>query len=244
MLQGRHPSACRKGNRGSLWDLRHLSLQDALLWVLRTLGRCPSAQVARGNVIGSAAITGVRADGQLSYRRLDLWVPHYVAPGRHLGIDVAVTDPLQVTALRSSPSSAAESGRAAALRAEKKVAKYERMMLSVGGIFRAGVVERFGAVSDSLAGLVRLTVGDAARMGDEDDFSYTAQRMLSWAMQHVVFGAVIGDAMMLEAALERDVYSQSADGAAAAPARVLGAGGAARRGAFGPRRGPRGGAGV
>ena len=126
----------------------------------------------------------------------------------------------------------------------KKVAKYERMMLSVGGIFRAGVVERFGAVSDSLAGLVRLTVGDAARMGDEDDFSYTAQRMLSWAMQHVVFGAVIGDAMMLEAALERDVYSQSADGAAAAPARVLGAGGAARRGAFGPRRGPRGGAGV
>ena len=51
-------------------------------------------------------------------------------------------------------------------------------------------MERFGAVSDGLAGLIRLTVGDAARMGDEDDFSYTAQRMLSWAMQHVVFGAV------------------------------------------------------
>ena len=96
---GRHPSACQKGNRGSLWDLRHLSLQDALLWVLRRLARCPSAQVARGNVLGSAAVTGVRADGSLSYRQLDLWVPHYVAPGRHMGIDVAVTDPLAVTAL-------------------------------------------------------------------------------------------------------------------------------------------------
>ena len=59
---------------------------------------------------------------------------------------------MAVTALRSSPSSSAESGRAATLRAEKKVAKYERIMLSVGGIFRAGVVERFGAVGDSLAG--------------------------------------------------------------------------------------------
>ena len=239
---GRHPSACRKGNRGSLWDLRHLSLQDALLWVLRVLARCPSAQVARGNVLGSAAVTGVRADGSLSYRQLDLWVPHYVAPGRHLGIDVAVTDPLAVTALRSSPSSSAEAGRAATLRAEKKVAKYERIMLSVGGVFRAGVVERFGAVGDSLAGLVRQMVGDAARMGDEDDFSFTAQRQLVWAMQHVVFGAVMGDAVMLEAALERDVYGLSADGAAAARERVLDAGGAARRGAYRPRRGRGGGA--
>ncbi len=142
-----------------------------------------------------------------------------------------------VTALRSSPSSSVESGRAATLRAEKKVAKYERIMLSVGGVFRAGVVERFGAVGDSLAGLVRQTVGDAARQGDEDDYSFTAQRMLSWAMQHVVFGAVMGDAAMLEAALERDVYGLSADGAAAAPGRVRDAGGAARRGAFRPRRG-------
>ena len=214
-----------------------MALQDALLWVLRTLARCPTAQVARGNVLGSAAVTGVRADGSLSYRRLDLWVPHYVAPGRHLGIDVAVTDPLAVTALRSSPSSSAESGRAATIRAERKVTKYERMMLSVGGIFRAGVVERFGAVGDSLAGLVRMTVGDAARMGDEDDYSFTAQRVLGWAMQHVVFGAVMGDAGMVEAALERDVYMLSPEGAAAARERVLDAAGGARRGAFRPRRG-------
>ena len=60
-------------------------------------------------------------------------------------------------------------------------------------------------VGDSLAGLVRQQVGDAARMGDEDNFSFTAQRQLAWAMQHVVFGAVMGDAAMLEAALERDV---------------------------------------
>ena len=182
---GRHPSACQKGNRGSLWDLRHLSLQDALLWVLRTLARCPSAQVARGNVLGSAAVTGVRADGSLSYRQLDLWVPHYVAPGRHMGIDVAVTDPLAVTALRSSPSSSAESGRAATLRAEKKVAKYERIMLSVGGVFRAGVVERFGAVGDSLAGLVRMTVGDAARMGDEGETYFPIRfDLLSYLIQY------------------------------------------------------------
>ena len=86
-------------------------------------------------------------------------------------------------------------------------------MLSVGGIFRAAVVERFDVVGDSLAGMVRQMVGDAARMGDEDDYSFTAQRVLAWAMQHVVFGAVLGDAAMLEAALERDVYGLSADGA-------------------------------
>ena len=55
-------------------------------------------------------------------------------------------------------------------------------------------------------------------------------------MQHVVFGAVMGDAAMLEAALERDVYALSEDGAAAAPGRVRDAGGAVRRGAFRPRR--------
>ena len=49
--------------------------------------------------------------------------------------------------------------------------------------------------------------------------------------------AVMGDAAMLEAALERDVYSLSADGAAAARGRVQDADGAARRGAFRPRRG-------
>ena len=88
-----------------------------------------------------------------------------------------------------------------------------------------------------MAGLVRMTVGDAARMGDEDDYSFTAQRMLGWAMQHVVFGAVMGDAGMVEAALERDVYMLSPEGAAAARERVLDAAGAARRGAFRPRRG-------
>ena len=154
------------------------------------------------NVLGSAAGTGVRADGGLSFWQLDLWVPHFVAPGRHLGIDVAVTDPLAVTALRSSPSSSAEAGRAATLRAEKKVAKYERIMLSVGGIFRAAVVERFCAVGDSLAGMVRQMVGDAARMGDEDDCSFTAQAACA-GVGHAAcrVWAVLGDVAMLEAAL-------------------------------------------
>ena len=64
-------------------------------------------------------------------------------------------------------------------------------MISSAPFFRAGVVERFGAVGDGLAGMIRQMVGDAARMGDEDDYSFTAQRMLAWAMQHVVFGAVM-----------------------------------------------------
>ena len=126
---GRHPSQCSKGNKGAAWDLRHLSLQDALLWVLRTVARISSAQVAKGNVIGSAACTEhVLADGTRAYKRLDLWVPGYLAPGRPLGIDVAVTDPLASGALRSSPSSSAESGRAATLRADRKVAKYEHIL--------------------------------------------------------------------------------------------------------------------
>ena len=49
---------------------------------------------------------------------------------------------------------------------------------------------------------------------------------------------------MLEAALERDVYGLSADGAAAARERVQDAGGAARRGAFRPYSGPAVGAAV
>ena len=84
------------------------------------------------------------------------------------------------------------------------------------------MVERFGAVGDSLAGLLRMVVGDAERARDEDDFSFTAQRQLVWATQHVVFAAVLGDAAMLDSALERDVFGLSAEGAAAARERVCG----------------------
>ena len=137
-----------------------------------------------------------------------------------LGVDVAVTDPLAATALASSPSSADESGRAATLRSEKKAAKYEPLLSSVGGIFRAAVVERFGAVSDSLAGLLRMLVGDVERSGDEDDFSFTAPRAVQYAAQHVVFATVLADAAMLASALERDASSLSDDAAEAQCARV------------------------
>ena len=236
---GRHPSACRKGNRGSLWDMRHGALQSAVLWVLRVCGRCPEARVAVGNVIGSPAVTGFRADGSPTYRQLDLWVPHYLSVGRMLGIDVAVADPCGAVALRSSPSSSAESGRAATLRAEKKVGKYEPLLHEVGGVFRAGVVERFGAVGDSLAGLIRMVVGDAERERDEEDYSFTAQRQVVWAVQHVVFAAVMGDAAMLDSALERDVYSLS-DEAARERVRVQGAGQGGGGGGGGPGGGARG----
>ena len=188
--------------------------------MLRVLAHLPHAQVARGNVLGSAAVTGRRADGSPTYRRLDLWVPHYCGPGRMLGIDVAVTDPLAAGALGSSPSSADVSGRAGQLRAEKKVGKYEHLVQARGGIFRAGVVERFGAVDDGLSGLLRQCVGDQERLGDEDDFSFTARRQLAYAMQHVVFATVIADSAMLDSALERDVYRLSAEAAEAERARA------------------------
>ena len=165
---------------------------------------------------------------------IDLWVPHYLAVGRMLGVNVAVTDPLAATALASSPSSADESGRAATLRAEKKVGKYEHILRAVDGVFRAGVVERFGAVGDSLAGLLRMVVGDAERMRDAEDYSFTAQRQVVWAAQHVVFASVLGDAAMLDAALERDVYSLSDEAAEAARARVRALGGRGVRGVAGP----------
>ena len=133
--------------------------------------------------------------------------------------------------LRSSPSSADESGRAAVLRADRKVSKYEAVLAAVGGIFRAGVVERFGAVGDSLVGLLRMTVGDTARFGDEEDYSFTAQRQLVWAAQHIVFATVLGDAAMLDGALERDVYGLTDEGAAALRERVGRAGAPRRRGA-------------
>ena len=101
--------------------------------------------------------------------------------------------------------------------------KYEALLHAVGGVFRAGVVERFGAVGDSLAGLIRMVVGDAERERDEEDYSFTAQRQVVWAVQHVVFAAVMGDAAMLDSALERDVYSLS-DEAARERVRVQGAG--------------------
>ena len=70
--------------------------------------------------------------------------------------------------------------------------------------------------------------GDAERERDEEDYSFTAQRQVVWAVQHVVFAAVMGDAAMLDSALDRDVYSLSDEAAAAARererARVQGAG--------------------
>ena len=147
-----------------------------------------------------------------------------------MGIDVAVTDPQCSSALHASPSSADESGRAATLRAERKVGKYEAVLAAVGGMFRAGVVERYGAVGDSLVGLLRMTVGDAARLGDEEDYSFTAQRQLVWAAQHIVFASVLGDAAMLDGALERDVYGLTDEGAAALRERVGRAGAPRRRG--------------
>lgn len=55
------------------------------------------------------------------------------------------------------------------LKSSRSEGEVRHILQAVGGVFRAGVVERFGAVGDSLAGLLRMVVGDAARARDEDD---------------------------------------------------------------------------
>ena len=64
------------------------------------------------------------------------------------------------------------------------MAKYEQLLLAVGGLFRTAVVERFGAVGDSLAGLLRLVVGDAERMRDEDDLTTRLRLSVRWCGRH------------------------------------------------------------
>ena len=63
-----------------------------------------------------------------------------------------------------------------------------------------------------------------------------------WAVQHVVFAAVMGDAAMLDSALERDVYALSDEAAAAARerVRVQGAGQGGGGGGGSPGGGARG----
>ena len=81
-------------------------------------------------------------------------MPHHLGMGRHLFLDVAVTDPGVGAALTARPSpSSSSSGVAAELRAQKKAQKYEGLAAAVDSSFCPAVIERYGAVCDALLGL-------------------------------------------------------------------------------------------
>ena len=77
-------------------------------------------------------------------------------------------------------------------------------------VFRAGVMERFGAcmyvVSDDLVGLVRELCGGGDRDSVEDDWSAAPKTQFPYHMQRVVFAGVMADAEMVERALDMDVF--------------------------------------
>ena len=84
-------------------------------------------------------------------------------------------------------------------------------MRAVGGEFRAGVVERFGACSDDMLAILRIIAGDADRdLMDADDWYFTAPSQRSYYSQHVVFSAVIADAQMVDSAAGLDGVDEGA----------------------------------
>ena len=213
---GRHPCCCKSGNRLSLWTDRHDSVQRMLQWVFRRAG-VMTHEVGWRRSFGAAGFTDTGG-----YLRADLYCPGYRAVGRDLFMDVAVADPGCATALAASPSSADVVGRAAQLRADTKRRKYGAAALAVGGEFRAAVIERFGACSDDMLGLLRMISGDADRdLRGADDYYFTAPSRKSYYEQHVVFAAVMADAVMLQTVIGVDVGCVGGDGAGGA-----GAGGA------------------
>ena len=126
---------------------------------LKVTSSCSSA-VSRGarNWFGAAAM---RPDG--SFRRADVVLRGYYGQGRHLFLDVAVADPAGQAPMEATPSSCASCGVAAELRALRKVQRYAPLAAAVSSAFRPAVVERFGAFSDALVGVVREVCGDRDR---------------------------------------------------------------------------------
>ena len=214
---GRHPSSCKAGNRHGLWTVRHDALQRSLEWVARSVGRSVRV-VGRVRWFSAAAL---RAAGRTWDQPLfaDLVLPHYRAPGRHLYIDAAVTTPQALGPIGANPSACDRGGVAAELRVGKKHAKYRQAVLAMGGSFRAAVLDRFGACSDDLVGLVRELCGDGLIDAESDEWSFTAASRRVFYMQRVVFAGVMADAAMVETALDLDV-------ACTHPDALRGAGGA------------------
>ena len=200
---GFHPSSCKRGNRGCLWTDRHDALEAAVVWAFRFCG-------LRARTWGSSPWFGSAGyrPGHSRPLRGDIVAPHFLGPARHMFIDVAVACPATRQALLASPSSAHSSGVAASLREQKKVAKYGEVAHAVGGVFRGCVVERFGAVSEGLCGLIRQLAGDDDCDVLDEAAVFSASSRVTCVAQRVVLAAVMGDARMLLTVLEQDVHSR------------------------------------
>ena len=210
---GFHPGVCRAGNRNGLWTVRHDALQLMLIHVVRLLGYATqSVSVGAGNWFGAAGYSPAKG----TYKRADVVLPHYLGPGRHMFLDAAVCAPEAGGALNSQPSSAEVSGVAASLRADKKVAKYGPLAAGVSSQFRAAVIERFGACSDSLVGFISMLCGDGHRDAlRADDYTFSASSRTTYMASLLVFGTVISDAAMIDRVIGMDVHEVAAarDGA-------------------------------
>ena len=203
---GRHPSSCKRGNVDYRWTDRHDALERAVLRALRSLG-ATARRVGRKNYFGSAAPIG--SDGKRKELYADIILPGYHGLGRHVFVDTAITDPATGPRTTGAGRGHVETGWAARQRADEKHRKYGVTCRRVDADFRDAVMERYGACSDGLVGLLRLVAGTGDREVGDRDYSATAPSRLTHAAQIVVFGGVIADAEMLSSAIEADFYSRA-----------------------------------
>ena len=112
--------------------------------------------------------------------------------------------------MRATPSARDPVLLRSLLRERKKHRKYGATVDAVGGCFRAGVMERFGAVGDDMEALVRGACGDLDRDRGEADWAFTAPSQATYYMQHIGLAGVMADAAMVDAAIEADIYQRDA----------------------------------
>ena len=202
---GRHPSACKRGNRSSLYTGRHDHVQSAWLHVMRMMRVSGARAVGKRDYFGSAVPPGKRLYP-------DIIMPVYEGVGRHVFVDVAVVEPATVAFTPHGGGAADEAGYAAKLRAARKVNKYGVACSRIESKFRDAVMERYGALSDGAVGLIRMVCGAGEREPSEAQYSPTAPSRVTHAMQVVVFAGVMADAAMLAEALELDVWCRACVG--------------------------------
>ena len=68
------------------------------------------------------------------------------------------------------------------------------------------MVERFGAVSDELVGLLRELVGDQHTDPLNPAYAFSAASRQTFLAQHLVLSTVVADAQMVETVLETDCF--------------------------------------
>ena len=127
---------------------------------------------------------------------------------KSLFLDVAVADPTARTALTASTPSSGLAGVAAELRAARKVHKYGALCAGVGSSFFPAVIERFGACSDSLIGVIRTLAGvDDRDPLDDQLFTFSASSRVTFLAQRTVFACVLADAAMVSRLASADASS-------------------------------------